>query len=460
MGNSRSRSFDGRTGLVGTYQTFSPAPSITVQSALSGPYGTCDDTVLGYREKRVPNAFLCIRKEEWVPTFSGVYPPAGTPTKQLTGCPADYRPGPPSPSSKFGELSTVQQSSLAWESLAATNPNVAHVSLPSYLAELKDLPSLWRAWGSNALDKAARLWKELEESPAKADKRFVQIASRLSDLKSLRRQYVGRYIRIGQTAAEMRASEELNDLLTFAPKANIWYRWGWAPLVSDIRKMFSFTEAVSQRIKWLSALQSGKRVLKRRASLRNSTDWDPPTTAFAKTVGAFITGRRTVVYTEKVWCTVQWKLSQGTKVSGVGLEGDPLWALANQLTFGISYQDALSALWQIMPWSWLVDWFLHVSTIIDATNNTIPLTWGDICLMRETTARAEIKLDDNAPDLSWCKPTGRYKQSEVRKRRLLVSPILPFAPSMMPVFTSGQLSILGSLAVLRAAGSHLPSKVR
>jgi hypothetical protein len=321
---------------------------------------------------------------------------------------------------------------LAWESLAATNPNVAHVSLPSYWAELKDLPALWRAWGSNALSRADELWKELLKSPDLTDRAFVRKATRLFE-----------------RAYQLKAGEDLDNLLTFGPKALLWFRWGWKPLVSDIQKMFSFHDAAFERIVWLSRLQSGDRVLKRRATIRNTTDQDSPSTVAMKSVGANIQGRRTVVYTEKVWTTVKWKLSTGVSITGVGLELDPLWVKAQQLTYGITCQDALQALWQIMPWSWFVDWFLHVSTIMDATNNTIPLTWGDICVMRHTTATARVEPLTSSSDLAWCKPSGEHIQSEDRKQRLLVSPILPFAPSMMPVFTSGQWSILGSLAVLR-----------
>ena len=420
-------------GLIsGTYQTFPPFPSVTIQSKLAGDSGTCDDTVNG-KGPLVPHALLIVRKKTRLPIYNGRFPQTGTIVKQLTNCPSDYRPAEPSPRTKFFDLTTVQQSSLAWESLAATNPNVAHVSLPSYWAELKDLPALWRSWGNNALDRAEDLWQKLLKSNIRSDKHFVNKAKSLWEK--------------GYTARDL---AEMEKLLSFPAAANLWYRWGWKPLVNDIRKMFTFTSAVHQRLEWLAKLQTGKRVLKRKAFLRANTDFDTPTTVQLKSVGANIQGRRTVVYTERIWCTVQWKLSSGTTIPGVGLELDPLWVKAQQLTFGLTYQDALSALWQIMPWSWFVDWFLHVSTIMDATNNAIPLTWGQICVMRHTNASAEVEQLTTSTDLSWCHPTGFHRQSEDRKQRLLVSPILPFAPSMMPVFTSGQWSILGSIAVLRA----------
>jgi len=432
MSNSRSRSFDGRYGITGTYQTFPPFPSFTVLSATAGPYGTCDDSVAGSHEKRVPHAFLCVRKESRFPAYNGILYSGVNKVKQLINCPTDYRPGEPSVRSKFGDLSPIDQSNLAWQSLAATNPNVAHVSLPSYWAELKDLPALWRSWGSDSLAYADRLWRKLELSNIASDKAFLRRARALA----------GHEVSIHER-------DQLNNLLQFPGKANIWYRWGWKPLVDDILKMFSFQTAALQRLMWLSKLQDGKRVLKRRATIRNASDSDTPTTVQLKSVGANIQGRRTCTYTEKVWCSVQWKLTSDTRIPGVGLQFDPLWIKAHQLTYGLTTQDALAALWQIMPWSWFADWFLHVSTIMDATKNTIPVTSGDICVMRHTNATARVEQLTSSPDAGWCKPTGFHVCTEDRKQRLVVSPILPFAPSMMPVFTTGQWSILGSLAFLR-----------
>jgi hypothetical protein len=434
MPQTRHRTADYRYIMSGSYETFGAFPSILIQNQLVGENKVCDDSITVGHSKRIPHALLIVTTDTILPSFSGRFPLTGTPTKQLNSCPADYKPAPPDPITKFGgELNAVQQSSLAWESLAATNPNVAHVSLPTYWAELKDLPSLWRTWGDNTLKGSGKLWNAVKRSKDSADKAF---------LKSIG-------VPGAKTPGGVARSKEL---LRLAPKAMIWYRWGWAPLVADIRKMFGFQQAASQRLKWLQRLMTGDRILKRKATIRNSTDYDSPTTVQMKSVGANIQGRRTVIYTEKVWCTVQWKLVSGGAIPGLKpgqIELDPLWVAAQQLTVGWTCQDALSALWEIIPWSWFIDWFLHVQTVMDATKNTIPVTWGDICLMRHTTAKALVSPLSSSSDLAWCKPSGYHRQSGDRKRRLLVSPVLPFAPSMMPVFTTGQWSILGSLAILR-----------
>jgi hypothetical protein len=459
--NSRHREDNGLMGISGLYQTFPPFPSQLVQSASVGVTKVCDDQVCAPREIRMPQTLLIVTKTRRLPTFSGRYPLVGSPIKQLANCPTDYQPAEPSPVTKYVPLTVLEQSNLAWQSLAATNPNVAHVSLPSYWAELKDLPALFRTWGDKQLKVADGLWKQLKQSTDSHDRAFYKTALRLADslgkdgLTSTYSNFA-RLVRKSKLLPEIANARTANDslmkLMEFAPKATLWYRWGWVPLISDIRRMWSFSDRVNERIVWLSRLASGQRVIKRRATLRNTTDYDSPTTVALKSIGANIQGRRTVVYTEKVWATVQWKLDPSFVLSGVGLEGDPIWDLAHRLTFGITTQEALSALWEIMPWSWFVDWIFSVQTIQNATKNTIPLTWGPICLMRHTTATALVEPLTSSADLSWCRPNGVHRQSEDRKQRLIVSPVLPFAPSSMPVFTTGQWSILGALAAVKSIG--------
>lgn len=418
---SRSRSFDGRGLVQGHYVTFPPFPSDTLQSATAGDYGTCDDQVCAYREKRLPQTLLIVRKSTRLPIFNGTKYVSGSPLKQFQNCPADYHPTEPSPGTVFPPLSVAQQSQLAWESLAATNPNVPDVNLPSFWAELKDLPSLFQDWGNKWLSKAN--WNSI-----------------LSGINSMR------------------------GALSDAARAHLMYRWAIRPMLSDIWKLFQWQTSVSKRMEWLVALTTGDRVLKRRASIRNNTAQDAPTTVGLKSAGATINGRRTVQYFEKVWCSVYWKLDTSKidlsrVLPPTFFEMDADWINVHRRSYGVTTYGALQALWEIMPWSWFVDWFLHVDTVMNATNNTIPVTHGDICVMRTTSAIASVEPITTSPDYDWVQITGSHRQSEVRKQRLIVSPILPFAPSMMPVFTTGQWSILGSLGVLRS-GTSIGSKIR
>jgi hypothetical protein len=419
---SRSRSFDARGLVQGHYVTFPPFASDTIQSATAGDYGTCDDQVCAYREKRLPQTLLIVRKSTRLPIFNGTKYVSGSPVKQFINCPADYHPTEPSPGTKFPPLSVAQESQLAWESLAATNPNVPDVNLPSFWAELKDLPSLLKDWGDNWLSKPR--WDAF-------------LATNINRFR---------------------------NTLSDVARAHLMYRWAIRPMLSDLWKLFQWQTSVAKRMEWLVDLTTGRRVLRQRATIRSNTDQDSPTTVALKSAGASINGRRYVTYQEKIWCVVNWKLDTSKiDLSRVlppnFLIMDKDWVRVHQLSYGITTYGALRALWEIMPWSWFADWFLHVSTVMDATDNTIPVTHGDIILMRTTSAKANVEPITTSPDSSWVQISGPHRQSEVWKQRLIVSPILPFAPSMLPVFTTGQWSILSSLGVLRS-GAHVGSKIR
>jgi len=397
--------------VQGHYVTFPPFASDTIQSATAGEYGTCDDQVCAFREKRLPQTLLIVRKTTRLPIFNGTKYVGSSPLKQFQNCPADYHPTEPSPGTKFPPLSVAEQSNLAWASLAATNPNVPSVNLPTFWAELKDLPSLFK-------DRV--LWY------AKSENR-------------------GNYLRD--------VLRFTSDTVNGAARALLEYRWAIRPMISDLQKIFQWQTGVAKRMAWLRDLTTGSRVLKRRATLRNNSDVDTPATVGLKSAGATINGRRTVSYHEKVWCSVSWKLDSSKidlsrVLTPTFLTMDPDWIRVHQLSFGVTTYGAFQALWEIMPWSWFVDWFLHIDTVMNATNNTIPLTHGDICVMRTTSATANVEPIATSPDSSWVQISGPHIQSEVRKQRLIVSPVLPFAPSMMPVFTTSQWSILGALAIL------------
>jgi len=379
---ARTRTRDQRFGQVGNLYTYPPFESLVVQSALVGPVETCTDENFGNRKD--PNAFQLVRVTQDFGVFSGTKFVGPNPVKRLTNCPGDYRPSPPVPQAKFSDFSSTDISNLSWQALSKTNINVPEVNLPAFFAELKDLPMLFRAWGNSLLQRVAT--------------------------------------------------------------GHLSYRWAIRPMVSDILKLVNFTRSVNERIVWLTRLRDGDGVLKRRATLGTDSDVDSPTTVAVKSAGAFITGRRTVTYTSKVWATVQWKLASNAIIPNPGPE---LEVLATRLAFGINSAGALAALWEIMPWSWLVDWFLGISTVMSATNNTLPLRWSRICIMRTREAIATVVPYRTDPDSSWCTFTGKHEQKSTWKERRVGQPSLPFVPSVLPLFDAGKWSILGSLAVLK-----------
>jgi hypothetical protein len=115
---------------------------------------------------------------------------------------------------------------------------------------------------------------------------------------------------------------------------------------------------------------------------------------------------------------------------------------------GVNSYELLAAAWELCPWSWFVDWFLDVGTTIAAYNNTLGLTWSDICYMRTCEARFDYDLMVGWPSSGYTL-SGIPYESEVVKERFPVTPGLGVSPSFLPLFTQKQWSILGSLAALK-----------
>jgi hypothetical protein len=281
---------------------------------------------------------------------------------------------------------------LAWELLAKTNPNKPHVNMLQFIGELKDIPSLVQDEGRRVLRQIA--------------------------------------------------------------KGYISWRWAIKPMINDVLGLCSFGEAVNKRLAQLNRLKDGKG-LRKRVSLGHDSQETVtgPWPLDSLTQGSRLMVKERITASYKMWGVANYKLADGAVLPEKG--SPEMFNLARDLCQGLNSAGALSAAWELLPWSWFVDWFSHIGDVIDATNNTVPLTWGNLSVMRTsktvkvlepTLVPADITISKNLPN-TW-----------TRKERHSVFPLLPFSPSL-PLFDSGKWSILSALAVLRYS-SQDPYRIR
>jgi hypothetical protein len=110
--------------------------------------------------------------------------------------------------------------------------------------------------------------------------------------------------------------------------------------------------------------------------------------------------------------------------------------------------EALVTFWELMPWSWLIDWCTSYGDILAATRNAIPVTWSKVAIMRETISkRIFYDYDLNSTNWAVLTQTGNYYELGNRKERF--RPILlPFSlPCFTPLIEEGHWQILASLAL-------------
>lgn len=272
----------------------------------------------------------------------------------------------------------------ALELFSRTNPGSPYVSVPQVIAELKDLPDLVRSWGRKVLQWIARGW--------------------------------------------------------------ISWQFAIKPMVSDIRKLLNFQAAVAKRFRYLKQLRDSGSV-KRRVQM--GYDVDEVTTAstqYLQSIVATVTAKKKTLYTALSWATCQWRLNPFEYDFNMSTDRD-LWDRAVDLCSGVTTYEGLQVFWELIPWSWFVDWFWDVGTFIRANNNSVPAHPEWPCLMRTSTAR-NIYSDYSMP--AWVSMNGEYTEFQVVKERWVL-PTVP-APSVnFPLIDERKWSILLALRFLNGS---------
>jgi hypothetical protein len=398
-----------------------------------GATEVCDD-IVGNREGANPFEHKLVF--EFYPSLTGKLEAWWAPGNYLlefVDYPVDYQPAPPDPRSEFPGYTISELHDFAWKILAQTNPSTPHVSVPSFMGELKEFPALLRACGGDFL---ARSLKGVS-SPGGWVKKAAATA--------------------GQAIAGMRGNP-FPRILNHIASGHLSWRWGIKPLIGDLRKMYGFIKAANERFKELRNLRDGK-TIRKRCSLGKYLKKSERQRKFLHSFYYGLEGWSQVTYTAEVWGSAEWKLAL--------TESDPLWdaifgpklnpdmtdqqleLLSRQIAAGFTSHEILATAWELTPWSWLADWCGNVNDVIAASNNALGLTWGRICVMRRSKGEYNVEIDHSVGS-TWATLSGGWRVAMERKDRHPVFPVLPFPLPHLPFLSKGRMSILGSLAILKA----------
>lgn len=430
----RERVSDERQEAFGSYYNTINGPDVPVetQSRMLGSRRITTD-IVGNREGA--NPFMSLWRYSSYPALEGdVYawwaPDAWL--RSFRSYPVQYRPDPPDPRSILGLLSPAELAGYAARILAETSPSKPSVSLPVAIGELRDLPSLVNGFGYQALTKSLRKpsLKKAYESLVAQGTQAVQHAKARGVLG---------YIRGGASA-------------------DLTWRFALRPMINDVLALFDFRKAVNNRLRELQNLAS-KKAIRRRISLGTYESTTTPSYVYVHTQGYGIDGLTSVTVASRLWGTVEW----------VPLDSDPWmnlpvdrWSDEDKLlepifngfrsyaarsTLGLTSNHAALAAWQLMPWSWLYDWFSPVGDLI-AAGGTVGCTFRRLCLMRHSRATRQVDMFPEASD--YVSVEGTYDLVSELKERYPLSGLLLLPFPRLPVLNWQQVSILGELALTRA----------
>nr|UJQ85724.1 MAG: putative maturation protein [Leviviridae sp.] len=231
------------------------------------------------------------------------------------------------------------------------------------------------------------------------------------------------------------------NLADSAGSGYLAYQFGWVPLIRDLQNFMDATGIISRRVNELSRLHS-KGGLKRSLKMGLSTSTKTTNEVFNSEFFSS-SGRSERKTTQTIWGSIRWipdHSPPSTDMERRKQARDAVFALhATPI-------NALSTAWELLPWSWLVDWSANVGEYLTARQNVVGAHAVDACIMRKlVTSRKDMR--------SGALPAGLTggdggTQTLIEKFRFPVSG--PTLTATFPVLNGYRLSILSALFAQRS----------
>lgn len=230
------------------------------------------------------------------------------------------------------------------------------------------------------------------------------------------------------------------DPVAGAAAANLAYKFGWEPLISDLSKLLNFSDLTRKRQQQLKKAASHK-------GARTKVSWGPDKTTSPD--GAWIdignsaypvAGLR--VHTTETWATCRWHLKSG---QDIGYE--PSFQEGFRTALGLNPGHVPISVWKALPWSWMIDWFTDISNVMQANYNILYYTPSKLCRMDRSVTTRTHQAYSPWPDFS---VTEGEAIGTVLRRKVLTP--TPQVTLKLPFMDNFKLSILGSLAILKLKG--------
>lgn len=224
-------------------------------------------------------------------------------------------------------------------------------------------------------------------------------------------------------------------------QAWLQYQFGIAPIVGDIVKMQRAVEMVDNRVNEINRLFDSPRGLRRTVTVFNGSANAKNTNTYLQSAGTIIVpifDIRTIVQKR---VHVRWGPQQRCGIPPTPQQRRE-WAVRSVLGLTVD----LSTLWELTPWSWLVDYFGNVGTYLKTTRNIVPARLIGVWPMTHTTTTWEC------PGFSALANGTLRSMTPVRSIRQRKSRSSSFASPVAHFnFLSGsQMGILAALAASRS----------
>jgi len=219
------------------------------------------------------------------------------------------------------------------------------------------------------------------------------------------------------------------------------WKFGWKPLIKDLNTVLDFHDSVAKRRNRLTNLgHRGSETLKRTLWKHYDTEI---THATLHSNGAVLQPEMAIAYAGRVSGYVTWVLDDPSSFPATD---EDLSAMARNLAMGMT--PGSDTAWNLIPWTWLVDWFTNFSDYMSLTRNLIPAHPDTVRLMDHSTKVIQtVSTNDGDINLSPMRVAWETKS------RWDPGSLSSYPSWHLPALTGGQVSIIAALLGAKRHGS-------
>jgi hypothetical protein len=236
-----------------------------------------------------------------------------------------------------------------------------------------------------------------------------------------------------------------NRKVPFTPREianqHLAFRFGWIPLINDITELLNVNQYIDRRVGEIKRLYTAPG-LKRRVKLGRYSATEDGNVVVNSDSLCFIICRQSTTTTVNRWGTVRWRIVPEASPSWYRPEHAFILQEARRLVTGFSVEGLFEGAWDLLPWSFLIDWGTNASEYILSQGSSIPALPHNACVMTATTTIQKWSVKSMPKGYTY-EPGSRVATS---KERYVGDATVS---AHIPMLDMGRLSILGSLFVQR-----------
>jgi len=235
--------------------------------------------------------------------------------------------------------------------------------------------------------------------------------------------------------------------------------FGWEPFVRDLQKIYRLWQEIDKRLAQLvrengKSIRRKATVLEDRTSTQTTTNYNFPWANVYGAVPSFGTGWTHYTHIATTYTRVWFSAAFQYYIPDIG---SSRWTQkARRALFGV--QPTPELLWNVLPWSWLVDWFSNVGdTISNLHDGAVEnLTVRNSFIMKHTVTQdiyhAHVHRNpQNSPGNAWDGVDHPFNSHYTKDEKIRDGGGNPFGLHVqLPSLSGRQLGILAALGISRS----------